>query len=384
MLDGLRSPGDADLLGLTLTPLERSFGLVARGAGLPSAGAVSAQLQFAWRFLLPQEQAARIAAIQAIRAIVDDPSNMASPDTVSALIAHAELVESLESLLEVDVLQQELDSAGVPGAFQALEALRRDLRMMGDREGYRAAGARVLPIVRALARYRAMPGADEIEARRENEPEWVPMLRTLLDERLGTLRVRLAMELIGGEEIADDPERLNARQTLETLRRLVIAAADALELSDSGLDRLDALPEFEAFGDASSLGIRGVVGLDELNATIGQAVRAIELDDAHRAAALLDSVEDRLVIAGVLAELARRVDPMADESLSSRALEGALVWRRLSALDGGGRPVAELSLTGTYRAEGVQLSALRRYAADQAERTIDGVDWLREAWQRRR
>lgn len=385
MLLTLRTPEDAEMLGLTLTPLERSLGLVARGAALPSAGAVSAQLQFAWRFLLPQEQSARIVAIEAISAIVGDPSSMASPDTVSALIAHAELVESLESLLGVDVLQQELDEAGVPGAFPALETLRKDLRMMGDREGYRAAGARVLPIVRTLARYRSMPGAEELAAEHEGEPEWTAALRALLDERLGALRVRLAMELIGGgSDAPTDPERFDAQRTLETLRRVVASAADVLVLTTGGMDRLDALPQFEAFGDGASLGVRGVMGLDELSEAMAEAIGALERDDAQRAAAILDGLEGRLVIAGVLAEMASRVDGLSEESAATRALECALVWRRVESFNAGAGPLVQLSLTGTYSESGLDRRALVRYAADQAERTIDGVGWLREAWQRRR
>jgi hypothetical protein len=358
---------------------------VARGAGLPSAGAVSAQLQFAWRFLLPQEQAARIAAIDAVARILADPSAMASPDTVSALVAHADLVESLESLLEVDVLQEELDGAGVAGAFGALESLRRELRQMGDRDGYREAGAKVLPIVRTLARYREMPGRDEVFVEREGEPEWVAGLRGLLDERLGALRVRLAMELIaratGEGATNDDAERIDAQQSLETLRRLVMAAADVLVLLDGGMERLGALPEFETFdGDESLIGVGGVVGLDELGATIEQAIGEFERDDALGARSLLDSVSERLVIAGVLAECARRVS--GDTGASG--LEAALVWRRMAELGDGAAAAAELSLTGSYRTRGVEINAVRRYAADQAERMIDRIDWLREAWQLRR
>jgi len=389
MMDRLRSPEDAELLRVLLVPLERSLGLVERGAGLPSAGAVSAQLQFAWRFLLPQEQAARVAAIDAIGRILADPSAMASPDTVSALVAHADLVESLESLLGVDVLQRELDGAGVAGAFGALEALRRELRQMGDRTGYREAGARVLPIVRTLARYREMPGRDEVLDEREGEPEWVAGLRGLLDERLGALRVRLAMELIGtatGEgETNDDAERIDAQQSLETLRRLVIAAADVLVLLDGGMERLGALPEFETFdGSESLIGLSGIVGLDELGVTIEQAIGEFERDDALGARSLLDSVAERLVIAGVLAECARQARVDEGDAAVGGGLEAALVWRRMADLGDGAAAAAELSLTGSYRARGVEISAVRRYAADQAERMIDRIDWLREAWQRRR
>lgn len=385
MLDRLQTPEDAEVLGVLLLPLERSLGLVERGAGLPSAGAVSAQLQFAWRFLLPQEQAARVAAIDAVARILTDPSAMASPDTVSALVAHADLVESLESLLEVDVLQRELDEAGVAGSFGALEALRRELRQMGDRDGYREAGARVLPIVRTLARYRAMPGRDEVFVEREGEPEWAAGLRVVLDERLGALRVRLAMELIaratGEGETNDDAERIDAQQSLETLRRLVMAAADVLVLVDGGMERLGALPEFETIDGVESLiGVRGVIGLDDLAATIGQAVGDFERGDALGARSLLDAIDERLVIAGVLAECARRVS----EEAGASGLEAALVWRRMGELGDGAAATAELSLAGSYRASGVEIGAVRRYAADQAERMIDRIDWLREAWQRRR
>ncbi|MFU8828388.1 MAG: hypothetical protein ACNA8P_03035, partial [Phycisphaerales bacterium] len=314
------------------------------------------------------------------------PAAIASPEVVSALVGHAELVESLEALLGVDLLQRELEQAGVPGAYPALEALRVQLRQMGNRTGYREAGGRVLPIVRTLARYRDMPGSDRLLIEREYEPEWAGELRIILTQQLGPLRVQLAMQLIGestGETTTPNTERLDARGTLETLRRTIITAADLLDLAD-GLDRLDALPEFEVFEAEPALGLRRALALDDLDRTFTEVVDALARSDAHRARSLLDRDEDRLVSVGVLAELSRRTQAPETTSAAGRALEAALVWQRAEALGPGAHHLLELSLAGRYHPSGLSMNSLRDYISDQAERTIDTIDWLSEAWQHRR
>lgn len=387
MITGLASPSDAEVLDLIFPPLERSVGLIARGAELPAVRAVSPQLQYAWRFLLPQEQAARIASIESIGRISADPGMVASPEVVSALVGHAEVVESLEALLGVDVLQDELDSAGIPGAFDALEALRADLRLMGDRDGYRDAGSRVLPLVRLLARYRSLPGAERVLIASDTEPDWAGALRALITGRLDRWRLRLAMERISanaGTPIELPEEQLDAQQTLETLRRTVLASSDVLELAGGGFDRLDALPEFETFESGNTLGVRAAMDFDALSSAIGEATDALTRGDAQRASVVLDAVRDELVIAGVLAELSRRVTGSPDDRASVASMECALVLRRLNALGDSAEHVASLSLAGRYREAGLNRTALRAWMGDQAERTIDTLDWLSASWQRRR
>lgn len=389
MITRLASPGDAEVLELMFPPLERSVGLIARGAELPSVRAVSPQLQYAWRFLLPQEQAARIASVESIARITEDPGLIASPEVVSALVGHAEVVESLEALLGVDILQDELESAGVPGASQALEALRADLRLMGDREGYRSAGARVLPLVRLLARYRSLPGVERVLAafEAESEPEWAAALRVLIEAELDRWRLRLAMERISasaGTPIELPEEQLDARQTLETLRRTVLAASDIIELADGGFERLGALPEFETFENGNTLGVRTAMDFDALSGAIGEATDALARGDAQRASVALDGVQDELVVAGVLAELSRRATGEADDRASVAAMECALVLRRLNALGDSAEHLAAVSLAGRYREAGLDRRALRAWMTDQAERTIDTLDWLSAEWQRRR
>ena len=387
MLTGLTSPAEAQMLDLMFPPLERSVGLIARGAALPSVQAVSPQLQYAWRFLLPQEQAARIASIESIARITDDPGLIASPEVVSALVGHAEVVESLEALLGVDVLQDELDSAGVPGAFQALEALRADLRLMGDREGYRAAGGRVLPLVRLLARYRSLPGADRVLAGSGADPDWAERLRALITGELDRWRLRLAMERISanaGTPIEMTGEQLDARQTLETLRHTVLAASDIIELADGGFERLDALPEFETFHGGDTVGVRAGVEFEAVSSAIGAATDALARGDAQRASVVLGGVQDELIVVGVLAELSRRVTGGSDDRASVASMECALVLRRLSALGESADHIASLSLGGRYREAGLDRRAFRAWMTDQAERTIDTLDWLSASWQRRR
>lgn len=388
MVDRLQSPDDAELLGAIMPPLERSLRLTARGAALPSPGGVSAQLQFSWRFLLPQEQEARVAAIAQLERIVANPAMVASPEVVSALVRHAELVESLEALLGVDVLQRELDGAGVPGAFQALEALRRDLRQMGDRRGYREAGQRVLPIVRTLARFRQMPGSERIHALEPDDPEWASGLRSILADRLEPMRVRLAMQLIaesGGESIPADPERLDARSALETLRRVTLVSSDYLELASGGLERLNQLPEFEVFEPETMIGHAALLRLHDIEMALSLAVESLERDDAQRASAMLDGFDDELVLLGVFAELARRVAPAAKGGTAAdHALEVGMVWQRMTEQGPGSAHLLELSLAGRYAAGGLSVPGLRAYATDQAERAIDTIEWLSEAWQLRK
>ncbi|MFG0294146.1 MAG: hypothetical protein ACF8MJ_13475 [Phycisphaerales bacterium JB050] len=387
MLDRLRDPFDAEMLDLVVLPVDRSVGLVVRGSELPAAGRVSPQLQYAWRFLLPQEQDARVAAIDAVAAIVGDAELIASPQVVSALVGHAEVLESLEALLDVDTLQDELDGAGTPGAAAALEALRADLRLMGDRKGYREAGARVLPIVRTLARYRELPGGEALAGSGDHAPEWVRQLKALVEARLGALRVRLAMELIAqhtGTVPTNDPEALNAQDTLETIRQTVLIASDLLVLQEGGMASLDALPEFEWFAGEGQIGLSGAIGLERVEQTMAEVVAALEDDNAQRAESLLRSIEAETTVVGVLAELARGTAHRVGGGAGRAAMESALVIRRARSHASAGAALVELSLTGRYREDGVDARALLRYAEDQAERVIDDLPWLREAWQRRR
>lgn len=386
MLDRLRDPFDAEMLDLVALPVGRSIGLVVRGSRLPATGRVSPQLQYAWRFLLPQEQEARVAAIDAVASIVGDAELIASPQVVSALVGHAEVLESLEALLDVDTLQDELDGAGTPEGAAALEVLRADLRLMGDRKGYREAGARVLPIVRTLSRYRALPGGEVLAGSGDRAPEWAKRLESLVEARLGALRVRLAMELIAqhaGTVPTNDPEALNAQETLETIRRTVLIASDLLVLHGGGMASLDALPEFEWFDDEGQIGLSGAIGLDRVEQTMAEVVAALEDDNAQRAESLLRSIEAEATVVGVLAELARGTERRVGSGEARAAMESALVIRRARSHASAGAALVELSLTGRYREDGVDARALLRYAEDQAERVIDDLPWLREAWQRR-
>lgn len=387
LLGRLEEPGDAELVNQVLLPIERSVGLIVRGAKLPAPSGVSPQLQYAWRFLLPEEQRARVAAIEAIGLIPTDPERVASPDVVSALVGHAEYVESLEALLGVDALQRELEASRLPGAAGALDMLRSDLRQMGDRRGYREAGARVLPIVRTMSRYRELPGADVVLAARADEPAWAAVLRDQLAGDLETLRVRLAMQMIveaSGGAMEGDAERLDARESLETLRRGVLLGADLLTLDSRARDALDALPEFAWFAGDGAIGLSAVVGLDRAGAAIGEATAALASDDAQRASVVLAGVEAEATMIGVLAELARRLSEGSGSGASADAMEAALAMRRVEGLGHAGAALVELSLCGRYRAAGLDERALRRYALEQAERAIAELDWLRAVWQRRR
>ncbi|XOV75957.1 MAG: hypothetical protein ACFHWZ_02955 [Phycisphaerales bacterium] len=246
---------------------------------------------------------------------------------------------------------------------------------------------RVLPLVRLLARYRSLPGADRVLAGSGADLVWAEPLRALITGELDRWRLRLAMERISanaGTPIEMTGEKLDARQTLETLRRTVLAASDIIELADGGFERLDALPEFETFDGEDTLGVRAAVDFEAVSSAVGAATDALALGDAQRASVVLGGVQDELIVVGVLAELSRRVTGASTDRASVASMECALVLRRLTALGDSADHIASLSLAGRYREAGLDRRAFRAWMTDQAERTIDTLDWLSASWQRRR